>query len=137
MVTLPSHASILTGLFPFTHGVRENSGYSLRPEVPTIATMLKGHGFATGAFISAFPLDSRFGLTRGFDVYDDTVGSRRGPVGFSMPERSGEDVVAAARQWIAGQQGKWFAWVHLFDPHAPYTPPAPFDAQYRDRPYLG
>ena len=137
VVTLPSHASILTGQLPFTHGVRENSGYSLRPDVPTIATMLKGHGFTTGAFVSAFTLDSRFGLTSGFDVYDDAVGSRRGPVGFAMPERRGEDVVAAARQWIAGQNGKWFAWVHLFDPHAPYKPPPPFDAQYRDRPYLG
>jgi arylsulfatase A-like enzyme/Flp pilus assembly protein TadD len=137
VVTLPSHASILTGHYPFTHGVRENSGYSLRPDAATIATRLKGLGFATGAFISAFPLDSRFGLTNGFDVYDDAVGSRRGPVGFAMPERSGEDVVAAARQWIGAQRGKWFAWVHLFDPHAPYKPPAPFDAQYPGRPYLG
>jgi arylsulfatase A-like enzyme/Flp pilus assembly protein TadD len=137
VVTLPSHASILTGQFPFTHGVRENSGYSLRPDAATIATRLKARGFATGAFVSAFPLDSRFGLTNGFDVYDDAVGSRRGPVGFSMPERSGEDVVSVARQWLAGQRGRWFAWVHLFDPHAPYKPPAPFDARYAGRPYLG
>ena len=137
VVTLPSHASILTGRFPFAHGVRENSGYSLEPNVPTVASMLKSRGFATGAFVSAFPLDSRFGLTSGFDVYDDAVGSRRGPVGFAMPERSGEDVVAAARQWLARQPGKWFAWVHLFDPHAPYKPPAPFESQYPGRPYLG
>jgi arylsulfatase A-like enzyme/Tfp pilus assembly protein PilF len=137
VVTLPSHASILTGLYPFAHGVRENSGYTLAADVPTIATLLKARGFATGAFVSSFTLDSRFGLTSGFDVYDDAVASKRGPVGFAMPERRGEDVVAAARQWIAGRQGRWFAWVHLFDPHAPYKPPPPFDADYRDRPYLG
>src|SRR3972149_3320824 len=119
VVTLPSHASILTGLLPFEHGIRDNSGFRLTPETPTLATWLKAEGFATGAFVSAFVLDARFGLDVGFDIYDDSFGQSRGPIEFSMAERAATDTVAAATEWIRGRHGRWFAWVHLFDPHAP------------------
>jgi arylsulfatase A-like enzyme/Tfp pilus assembly protein PilF len=137
VVTLPSHASILTGRYPFEHGVRDNSGYRLADATPTIATLLKAAGYHTAAFVGAFPLNARFGLTRGFDVYDDRMGEAHGPIEFALPERRAETVIAAAQAWIRRQPDRWFAWVHLFDPHAPYAPPAPFDRQYGDRPYYG
>ena len=137
VVTLPSHASILTGLYPFQHGYRENSGYRLTPGVQTLAARLKANGFSTGAFVAAFPLDARFGLTPGFDLYDgrfDDVGSG---AEFLLPERAAPVVVERATTWIAQRNGRWFAWVHLYDPHAPYRPPPPFDREYADRPYYG
>jgi arylsulfatase A-like enzyme/thioredoxin-like negative regulator of GroEL len=137
--TLPAHASILTGLYPFTHGVHDNSGFRLKDGTSTIATELKSKGFATAAFVGAFPLDRRFGLAQGFDVYEDRVPSGRGgaPLDIVMPERRADVVVALARNWISRQQGRWFAWVHLFDPHAPYAPPAPYDRAYAGREYYG
>ena len=137
VVTLPSHTSILTGRYPFEHGIRDNSGYRLAAGTPTIATLLKSEGYQTAAFIGGFPLNARFGLTAGFDVYDDRIGETHGPVEFAMPERRADAVVAAARGWITAQPARWFAWVHLFDAHAPYEPPPPFDRQYGDRPYYG
>ena len=138
VITLPSHASILTGTYPFQHGYRENSGYRLRPGTPTLATMLKAHGFATGAFIGAFPLDARFGLTPGFDVYDGRFDDASSTGVFQLPERPASAVVERAMAWIGKQDSKkWLAWVHVFDPHAPYRPPPPYDAQYASRPYFG
>ena len=140
VLTLPSHASILTGQYPFQHGVRDNSGYRLPANARTAATLLKRAGYDTAAFVGAFPLHSRFGLNLGFDVYDDRFGETRAPTDFVMPERPATDVVPLARTWIATKQtgGKgWFVWVHVFDPHAPYKPPPPFDAQFAGRPYYG
>ena len=137
VVTLPSHASILTGLYPFQHGYRENSGYRLTPGVQTLASRLKDNGFSTGAFVGAFPLDARFGLTPGFDTYDgrfDDVGSG---AEFLLPERPATVVVDRAVRWIQQRQGRWFAWVHVYDPHAPYRPPPPFDKEYASQPYYG
>jgi arylsulfatase A-like enzyme/Tfp pilus assembly protein PilF len=137
VVTLPSHASILTGLHPFEHGVRDNTGFRLGAEHPTAATILRAQGYSTGAFIGAFPLDSRFGLDRGFDVYDDGYGETSRVAELLMPERRAGAVVEAATRWIGAQPGKWFAWVHVYDPHAPYKPPAPFDQQYARDAYAG
>jgi arylsulfatase A-like enzyme/Tfp pilus assembly protein PilF len=165
VTTLPSHASILTGTYPFQHGIRDNSGYRLRPNARTVATLLHAAGYSTAAFVGAFPLDSRFGLNQGFDRYDDRLGDAHAPEEFVMPERPASAVVPLARAWILGAGGAgradeagradaagrvggaggadgagvggWFAWVHLFDPHAPYRPPPPFDAQYSGRPYYG
>jgi arylsulfatase A-like enzyme/Tfp pilus assembly protein PilF len=137
VVTLPSHASILTGLYPYQHGIRDNSGYRLASDTATVAAALKRAGFATAAVVGAFPLDARFGLTTGFDLYDDAYPESAASVEFTVPERRGEEVVALARRWIAGQRSKWFVWVHLYDPHATYLPPPPFDAQYLSNPYLG
>ena len=141
VVTLPSHASILTGTYPYQHGIRDNSGYRLASNAQTAATLLKKAGYDTAAFVGAFPLHSRFGLNAGFDVYDDRFGETRAPTEFVMPERPATAVVALARQWIAGRGSTlvsrpWFVWVHVFDPHAPYKPPPPFDTQYA-RPYDG
>jgi arylsulfatase A-like enzyme/tetratricopeptide (TPR) repeat protein len=137
VITLPSHASILTGLYPFEHAVRDNAGFKLAAKTPTLATMLRAHGMATGAFIGSFALDSRFGLNAGFDVYDEHYGKSNVSTGFTMAERRADAVVGVAKAWLAAQRGKWFAWVHVFDPHAPYSPPAPYDQQYADAPYYG
>jgi arylsulfatase A-like enzyme/tetratricopeptide (TPR) repeat protein len=137
VVTLPAHASIFTGLYPFVHGIRDNTGYRLSPAATTIATLLKTSGFATGAFVGAFPLDSRFGLGTGFDEYDDKYGDTNRLGDLVIPERPAEAVVRAAREWIGRQSGRWFAWVHVYDPHSPYSPPAPFDREYAGQPYAG
>lgn len=137
VLTLPSHASILTGRYPFQHGIRDNSGYRLRDAERTLADLLKQAGYATGGFISAFPLDGRFGLGQGFDVYDDGIAENLSSADFVIAERPAGQTVAAARQWIAAQPGRWFSWVHVFDPHAAYTPPAPYDREYADSPYHG
>jgi len=136
-LTLPSHVSIFTGLYPFQHGVRENSGFRLASSVPTLATILKARGYSTGAFIGAFPLDSQFGLDSGFDTYDDQLNEVRGPVDFAYSERRADIVVSTATKWIQTQRGKWFVWVHVYDPHAPYKPPEPYLSQYRSNPYAG
>lgn len=138
VVTLPSHVNILTGLYPFQHGVRENSGFTLDPAHASIATMLRNAGYATGAFIAAFPLDARFGLNSGFGTYDDNYGKGRATVDFIMQERSAQTTLEpAARWWHSNEGQKRFLWVHLYDPHAPYQPPEPFASEYRDNPYLG
>lgn len=117
-VTLTSHVSMLTGLYPPKHGARHN-GVAMAAGIPTLATALKAAGFATGAFVAAFPLDRRFGLAAGFDVYGDRL--PRGRNGRPADERPGEAVVDEALAWrrTAGS-ARTFLWVHLFEPHAPY-----------------
>ena len=139
VVTLPSHANILSGRYPFVHGVRENAGFRFPPQLDTLATRLKALGYATGAFVSAFPLDVRFGLERGFDVYDDRYGKGVETSAFHVAERRGVDTVAAAVSWIddGRRVSPWFAWVHIYEPHFPYTPPEPFASQFKESPYLG
>lgn len=138
VVTLPSHTNILTGLYPFQHGVRENSGFRLSAAVPTLATVLHGAGYATGAFVGAFPLDSQFGLDHGFDVYDDHYPKGSDEEEFIIAERRGDEVVRLALAWWRGQKGKpRFLWVHLYDPHAAYEPPEPFASRFKDNLYLG
>ena len=150
-LTLPAHASILTGLSPNGHGIHNNTRFRLDPRVPTLATLLKAAGFRTGAFVGAFVLDGRFGLNRGFDVYDDHL-VHGNAAAFHFAERRAADVVTLAGDWILNPQStnpqssinpqsaisnqQWFAWVHLFDPHAPYEAPAeyrrgraPYDAE--------
>jgi arylsulfatase A-like enzyme/Flp pilus assembly protein TadD len=138
VITLPSHTNILTGLYPFQHGVRENSGFRLPASVPTLATWLRRAGYATGAFVGAFPLDSRFGLGAGFDRYDDAFPHGSNPEEYRFAERRGDQVVAPALAWWHAQRGhKRFLWVHLYDPHAPYEPPEPFASRFKEHPYLG
>lgn len=138
VVTLPSHANILTGRYPWQHGVRDNSGFVLSPSVPTLAALLKKAGYATGAFVAAYPLDAGFGLNQGFDVYDDRFPRGSRPDDFAMAERRGDQVVAPALAWWNAHRGqRRFLWVHLYDPHSPYDPPEPFRSRFRDNPYLG
>jgi tetratricopeptide (TPR) repeat protein len=117
--------------------VRDNSGYRVSASVPTLATWLGAQGFATAAFIGAFPLDSQFGLGRGFATYDDRLNEVMGPADFAFSERRADEVVAAAMTWLGGQQAKWFLWVHVYDPHAPSRPPEPYASRYADNPYAG
>ncbi|MDE3154562.1 MAG: tetratricopeptide repeat protein [Acidobacteriota bacterium] len=137
VLTLPSHTSILTGLYPFQHGVRDNSGFRLAAGTPTMATILQSDGWATGAFVSGFPLNARFGLNAGFTVYNDDFGETAGPADFQLASRTADQVVPLAEHWIEQQQGRWFEWLHLFDAHAPYDPPPPFNREYAGRPYYG
>jgi len=138
VITLPSHANILTGRYPFQHGVRENSGFVLPAAVPTLATLLAKAGYATGAFVGAYPLDSHYGLNQGFQVYDDHFPRGSNPDEFTIAERRGDQVVAPALRWWQAQKGRRrFLWVHLYDPHAAYEPPEPFASRYRANPYLG
>lgn len=137
VMTLPSHSSILTGRYPFDHGVRDNAGFRLDDQQVTVAELAREKGFSTGAFVGAFPLDRQFGLSQGFEIYDDVGGRMVAQADFAFTERRAEAVVSQALNWMEDQKGKWFAWVHVFDPHASYAPPAPFDAQYRNDPYAG
>jgi arylsulfatase A-like enzyme/Tfp pilus assembly protein PilF len=134
-LTLPSHADIMTGLLPIHHGLSENSKRKLEARFQTLAETAKAAGYATGAFVGAFPLDSRFGLDQGFDVYDDAFAAAS-TEGFAA-ERRASEVVSVARAWLAEQKGPWFCWIHFWDPHAPYSPPAPYAATYAKDPYSG
>jgi arylsulfatase A-like enzyme/Flp pilus assembly protein TadD len=135
-MTLPSHTNILLGTTPLCHGVHDNSNFIVREEFLTLAEHLKKYGYVTSAFVGAFPLDSRFGLTQGFDVYDDNYGSQS-PEEFTFVERKAEVVVDKALSWLKSQENSWFLWVHCFDPHQPYDPPQPFKTQFKDNPYDG
>jgi arylsulfatase A-like enzyme/Tfp pilus assembly protein PilF len=138
--TLPAHSSIHTGLYPPGHGVRENVGYILDPGIPTLAEVLSGGGWATAGFISAFVLDGRWGIGRGFDHYFDDFNL----ADFETPnlasvQRSGDVTVGEAVRWLDGRPRDipFFLWLHLYDPHDPYTPPEPFKSRYPGRPYDG
>jgi arylsulfatase A-like enzyme/Flp pilus assembly protein TadD len=135
-LTLPSHTNILLGTTPVQHGVRDNGNFKAPESLPNLATFLKQNGYATGAFIGAFPLDSRFGLERGFDIYDESYGSGTG-LDFKFAERKAEAVVSSALSWLKEQPQPWFLWVHVFDPHQPYEPPAPYSEEYKDDLYSG
>ena len=117
-ITLPAHASLLTGRYPPGHGARHN-GLAMSASVPTLATILQQAGFSTAAFVSAFPLDKRFGLARGFDIYDDQL--PRGPDRKPLNERAGDESVRRAVEWLSSRTTqRTFLWLHLFEPHAPY-----------------
>ncbi len=135
-LTLPSHTSIILGTIPPYHGVHDNSHFIVRQEFLTLAEYLKSFGYATGAFVGAFPLDSRFGLTQGFDVYDDHYGSKSSQE-FTYVERKAEVVIEKATQWLEKQTSPWFLWIHCFDPHQRYDPPEPFKSKYRSHLYNG
>ncbi|MFC2141309.1 sulfatase-like hydrolase/transferase [Acidobacteriota bacterium] len=136
-LTLPSHCSLFTGNLPLVHGVRDN-GFRLPGAAKTLAQTAKERGYATAAFVGAFPLDSRFGLDRGFDVYDDLYGSRNQVRDLAFVERRAEEVNRKAVTWIAEHStSRFFVWIHYFDPHAPYEPPPPFSQEYEGSAYDG
>lgn len=120
-LTLPSHASLFTGLLPRRHGGRDN-GQVIGPGAVTLAEVLRGRGYTTAAFVSGYPLAALFGLDQGFGVYDaDFVAGGDGQL-----ERRADRTVAAAVAWLRGAREPWLLWVHLYDPHYPYEPPAAF-----------
>jgi arylsulfatase A-like enzyme len=128
--TLPSHASMMTGLYPAGHGVHENARY-LSGDRAVLAERLRQAGYRTAAFVSAFTLARRFGLARGFDVYDDELQAGRAE---RAARETTDQVLAHLRQQ---SPQPLFLWVHYYDPHTPYNPPEPFRSRYRKKPYLG
>lgn len=134
--TLPSHTNILLGTTPLYHGVHDNSNFIVAQDFLTLAEYLKSEAYSTGAFVGAFPLDSRFGLTQGFDVYDDSYPSKSSTA-FAYTERIAERVIHEALGWMKKQNSPWFSWIHVWDPHAPYMPPEPFKSKFKDEPYSG
>ncbi len=138
-LTLPAHASILTGAYPPAHGVRVNGRDRLSEKHATMAEILKEKGYATAAFVSAFVLDRRFGLAQGFDVYDDQLGADVRLLENVEAERDGGAVATAFSAWLSLQAAgrPFFAWIHFYDPHAPYNPPEPYHGQYPNDPYAG
>lgn len=143
-ITLPSHLSILTGLYPDRHGVRDNGAGVLPDEAVTLAEILRDHGWSTAAFVSGVPLDSSFGVDQGFDHYDDDFVSipESGNIlsRLETDQRVATDVTDLAVGWLrkaADGNRPRFAWVHYFDPHSPYTPPPGFAERYGGAPYDG
>lgn len=148
-ITLPSHASIFTGLNPTSHNIRENGTFRLDDSETTLAQILKEEGYRTSAFIGGFPLDSRFGLDKGFDFYDDDLSDRkdqetiRGKILWqghkvSSFERKAISVVESAIKWLSSnKESNFFLFIHLFDPHTSYSPPDPFKKMYQHQPYDG
>ncbi|MEO8379744.1 MAG: sulfatase-like hydrolase/transferase [Acidobacteriota bacterium] len=137
-LTLPSHATILSGLLPPHHGLRNNGAGAFPAERTTLSTLLAGKGYRTAALTGAFVLDHRFGLNRGFDVYDDEIPRDPSAGDHLEAERSGDAVVDQALQWLAqGDARPFFAWVHLYDAHFPYVPPEPYRGRFASAPYDG
>jgi len=138
-LTLPSHTSILTGTYPLFHGVRDNGGFLVPPELITLAEIFKNKGYETAAFVAAYVLDSKWGLNQGFDYYFDKFDlSRFHKISLGSVQRPANEVMDEALSWLEEKkEGKFFVWIHLYDPHTPYEPPPPYDSKYPGRPYIG
>ncbi len=139
-ITLPAHASLFTGLYPFEHGVRNNGNFYLADRYPTLATSLHARGYRTAAFVSAFVLDRRYGLAHGFDLYDDHMEGAQRQVLTLEAERRGDRTALALSRWledVAPGDAPFFAWLHLYDPHEPYQAPGPFRGAVPGAPYDG
>ncbi len=140
-LTLPSHATMLTGLYPPRHGVRGNGNFQLAPAYVTLAETLKGKGYDTAAFIACFVLDERFGLNQGFDTYDFEVAPEGfSPANLDMNQRPAAAVSDSAIQWLRDRQESgtttpFFMWVHYFDAHIPYQSPYGSLRRFAGRPY--
>ena len=123
-LTGPAHATIFTGQYPPVHGVRDNVAFPLDARRPTLASILRARGYRTAAFVAALPVAAAFGFGQGFDHFNEDF--HASPGGSEDAERPGNEVADRAIEWLAaGGRGPFFAWVHFYDPHAPYTPPAP------------
>jgi arylsulfatase A-like enzyme/tetratricopeptide (TPR) repeat protein len=131
-LTLPSHTSLLTGLLPPQHGVRDNLGYTLDAKAhPTLATLLKGRGYATGAAVSAFVLRGATGLEASFDTYDDAITAPAGSEAAASAQRSGYETESRAEGFLDGVGSRpFFLFFHIYEPHLPYDPPEPFKSRY-------
>jgi arylsulfatase A-like enzyme/Flp pilus assembly protein TadD len=135
-MTLPAHVSLFTGTLPPTHGLRDNLQNRLPEGSLTLAEMLKARGFTTGAIVSSFVLDRRFGLSQGFDSYDDRFQAVH-KIG-DLTERKGDEATRRAQEWLDGHQDRpFFLFLHFYDPHDPYEPPEPFASRWKERPYEG
>ena len=132
-LTLPAHSSLMTGTFPAFHGVRDNGGFYLGDDQVTLAKVLQARGYRTGGFVSAFVLDHRWGIGQGFDRYYDDfdLAKYRVDIGLDAVQRPASDVVSKAIEWLDRESARPFlAWVHMYEPHAPYDPPEPIRARF-------
>src|SRR5262249_43804351 len=139
-LTLPAHSSIMTGITPMAHGVRDNGNYRLGDNAETLAEILKAKGYDTGAVVAAFVLHSSFGLAQGFDHYDDDLGGEILFDAFHILERPADRVSDAAIRWLDGRKDSkrpFFLWVHYYDAHHEYAPPSPYREHYASSPYDG
>jgi choline-sulfatase len=128
-LTLPAHASLLSGRLPPGHGVRNNLGYVLRPDVPTLPRLLRARGYATGAAVSAYVLRGETGLREGFDFYDDAPVTGASTESAGLVQRPGAKTAARLLEFAQGAAGRpLFLFLHLYEPHLPYEPPPPFRA---------
>ena len=150
-LTLPAHSTIMTGLLPGAHGVRDNGGFRLAEERKTLAEAFAAAGFHTGGFVSAYVLDHKWGISQGFERYfDDFDLEKVKTLSLGEIQRPGDETIAQATQWIdslrggaaapaggtgGAKTGRFFAWVHLYDPHTPHTPREPYKSRYPDSPY--
>lgn len=132
-LTLPSHSTMLCGTDPTGHGVHDNTGYHLAAHHQTLAELFRQKGRVTGAVVSAYVMDSRFGLAQGFDTYDDRFGSSE-----NITERPGGETTDLAVRWLSGHRDDpFFLFIHYYDPHTRYNPPEPFKTKFRKDPYNG
>lgn len=131
-LTLPAHSALLTGTFPGTNGVRDNGGFYLPEEQVTLAEVLRAKGYRTGGFVSAFVLDSRWGIHQGFERYFDNFDlSKYEGLGMDAVQRPGAETVAKALDWLGQDRRRpFFAWVHLYEPHTPYAAPEPYRSRF-------
>jgi arylsulfatase A-like enzyme/Flp pilus assembly protein TadD len=137
-LTLPSHCSILTGMWPNSTGVRDQAGFTLSPDKPRLAAVLRTAGIQTAAFVGSSILNTETGLGQGFDAYTNVSPAIGGAPGAEGLERRGDQVIADGLRWIETPgRGRFFAWIHLFDPHTPYSPPEPYRTEYKTSPYDG
>ncbi len=143
-LTGPSHASILTGHTPPVHGFHNNGGFVLAPAVRTAAEDFRDAGYRTAAFVSGFPLDRRFGFDRGFELYEDHLPRGNDPRRTPYVERLADATTDVALRWLSpagavstNSPSPWFMWVHYYDPHAPYEPPADLAERFKSMPYDG
>ena len=131
-LTLPSHASMLTGVLPAEHGLRDNLGFKLKKDVATLAEVLGRNGYVSGAAVSAFVLRRESEIGRGFDFWDDEIELASSGRDVSGIQRSGSDTTERAKKWIDAQgERPFFFMLHLYEPHSPYTAPEPFASRYR------
>ncbi len=139
-VTAPAHASLLTGLYPVRHGVHDNSIHHLPDDIVTLAERLAADGARTAAFVSTVILDHRYGLDQGFALYNDDIRGATTRTDRRMTvERPADATTDRALAWLDGldDRSRFFLWVHYYDPHIPYSPPAPWAGRFPDRPYDG
>ncbi len=137
-LTLPSHCSILTGQWPSTVGVRDQAGFTLAPDRPTLASVLKHAGLETAAFVGSSILNVEMGLGQGFDTYTNVLPRPGGTPRGGDLERRGDQVIGDAVRWIETPgRRRFFVWIHLFDPHTPYAPPEPYRTKFANSPYDG
>lgn len=139
-LTLPAHATILSGTYPLYHQVRDNGGFVVPQKLLLLSEILRKYDYSSSAFVAAYVLHSKWGLNRGFDVYSDTFKQNSEDKIISLDEiqKRASEVLRGASAWLAKKKDKkFFSWIHLYDPHAPYDPPSPFKEKYARRPYEG